>query len=271
MVGMAMLVGTGVAACGASDGAPAGGSNAQSGETGEAVAPAAHPDPVASITVGNGKTVEFFDLGAGGVLVMESGKAEGDAVLQRTPGIQEMLDANRFADVFAALRPDLPVPDSLRELAARPRPQGAGSLAVAPSVARSGGGAPLEEVTAEETGRVARPMTDNCGNGCCNYSWLTSNICPTDDDWFYMDYGWSWHNAGGAQHWGSTACAARGQSQLTVTVQANDGQHGGSWSVPQGNYNHAYWNGGFLNYASITSTVNSSSNQHDHTYCGADS
>jgi hypothetical protein len=202
----------------------------------------------------HGKRIEFYEFPKG-VLVMESGKAEGPVVLAKAPQLQALLKTNRLVDLFTALRPDLPVPPALRDIQTRH-----------PVLTSARKGGRTRSTGSGEKIKAASVVANSfpCPNNCCNGAWLYQNICAPNGNWFYYDYGWSWHNATSVSNWHSVVCAAIGTSQFTIS-----GSGSGSWSVPQGWYRWYSWQGS--SWASeIDSTVNSRSNQHMHTYCGFD-
>lgn len=114
-----------------------------------------------------------------------------------------------------------------------------------------------------------------CGNGCCDYAWLTANLCPSlsyDASWFLLDYGWSYANYNDIFLYHGNVCAAWGTS--TYSVWLGDGS-GGTWSVPQATYRNFHWLAAFSIFwcagycgEDMTSSVNNSSYQQSHTYCG---
>ena len=276
--GVSFLGLAGLPACSAPVDAPASASP-DSTPSGEASLSSEHPDATVTIALEDGKTIELFDLPAG-VLISESGKAEaeGSTLLQGNRELKGLLATNRYVDAFLALQPDRPVPEALIGLQARhpvlpvqlPAEQTAAGVAggdVAPpppvepggSASYSGGGGKPGLAPGQKT-----PQT-TCTNACCNYTWLQNNICLTSlMDWFYLDYGWSYQNSGPVLDAYAAACAVSGTSLFTISI--GDGS-GGSWSVPAGYYRSFGWGGSVFPY-SMSSTVNSQSNQHEHTFCG---
>ena len=248
------LIGAGLVACGASDGGGHAGSSTGGDEGLQATAvEGTHPAPVASVEVG-GKTISVYE-GKEGVLITELGKADGSAaLLPKSPRLLELVSAGRLVDLFGVLRPDLAVPSVLVELEARhpaataDGEPGGTSTRFSPEVGDTGGGAPWRG-------------DSWCGNVCCDYNWLTSNIC-VNDTWMYFEYGWSYRNSYSFGHWYGAACAITGNSQYTLS-----GKIDGSWTVPQGYYQWEAWNG--INWGTaMYATVNSSSDQHNHSFCG---
>lgn len=219
-----------------------------------------HPDPVVTMSFDDDKRVELYEI-EGAVLIMEIGKAEGSSVSRRMPEAFALLKANHYVEAFAAMQPGRPVPQALLDLQARhpeieaaPREKKAVAGTQDPVATRLGGG--NEPISIEST----------CSNNCCNWDWLVNNICGSGApiSWFYYDYGWSWENVSTVTYLDAIACAISGTSQFTLNM--TDGS-GGSWSVEPGWYADWHW-GGTPTPWSMSSTVNSRTNQHAHTYCG---
>jgi hypothetical protein len=224
----------------------------------QAAAQDSHPDPVVSLDVGNGARVELYDFGEGSVLAMETGKAGGAVTL---PKYHDLVQSRDFVRLFTKLRPELAVPSSLFDLEVREKavhgasPSALTSYDIARRPSGSGGGA--HGITA-----------DTCANYCCNYSWLANDLCPAntpsdaDRSWLLYEYGWSYENDTYVDSWLGAACAVSGTSTFNVSV----GGGGGTWSVAEGYYRWFEWD--TSGYSNSTTSVNSQSNEHVHSYCG---
>jgi hypothetical protein len=187
---------------------------------------------VISVRLGGDRTVEFYDLGGAGVLVMESGRVADPVLLRKTAGVGELLHEGRFADVFASLRPDLPVPAPLRA-----------PVSALGAWSRSGDGGRLV-VTARSHATGVEPATDEkSGDG---ETWLFDNVRLASDSWFYQDHGWSWHNALGTSYWTLIACTSGSACPLTLDVWTKDGERLRSWPIAPGRYRTCWWDGGRL-------------------------
>jgi hypothetical protein len=218
-----------------------------------------HPDPVATISMPSGNKLEFYDFGES-VLVAETGEATSAPQLSK---YSELIRANRMVELVEALRPDVPVPDEIYVLQAK-HPVGAvrrtTEVARSPEVAHrdgSGGGKP----------RSGGIQPDNaCSNNCCDPTWTHDTLCAVAfegfaNSWYLFDYGWSYADYYG-QFWSGTACAGIGDSRYTVNCNGN----GGTWTVTPGNYMGYGW----FNYDTwCDGSVNTSTNQDLHTFCGA--
>jgi hypothetical protein len=233
----------------------------------EAAQPESHPDPVVSIDVGGGKTVELYDFGEGRVLVMETGKAGGELVL---PRYGDLIHSGRLVDIVKSLRPDLEVPASVIDLQARSDAAMVESVAQPKPRFTVKGPVPAGTST-NNGGSVIVPET-TCGNYCCDYDWLQNTMCydygcsggGCTYSWFNYDYGWSVINSTEVAIWQGAACSASGTSTFFVSV--SDGS-GGTWSVGQGYYRYYSWIWG-SDFENFATGVNSQSNEHLHTYCG---
>ncbi len=225
---------------------------------------AVHPEPDVSFAIDHDTTVEVYDFPSG-VLVMETGKAEGSKPVLKD--YKELLDSGRLVEVFTKLRPDLEVPERLIALQAK---AGTGAASSSGNVA-----APAEGGSSSKGGASSVVGTDNaCNNVCCDPTWLSNNVCNGlgnyPYNWFLLDYGWSYENSSSMVNYLGTVCAGVGTSVFTVNV--SDG-NGGQWSVPAGYYRWYNWVAGCYLFncpasKSISTSVNSQSNQHLHSYCG---
>ena len=240
-----------------------------------AVAPM-HPDPIASINVSGGKVIEFYEFEGSGVMVMESGKAEGALTLHQRPDVQQMIASGEFVQAFLALRPDLPVPPKLQALQARvvrldqhspDDLQGTGggrATGTVPPPPQTGSALPTPSSGTQSVGGGTGVQPQDCGNNCCNYAWLTGTMCNYSTNWFLWDYGYSYADNESANFFYGDACAALGTSAWTVQVQ--DGS-GGTWDIAQGYYRD-YWWYTFGNNNWIHTWVNTGADQAEHSYCG---
>src|ERR1019366_7244969 len=236
-----------------------------------------HPDAVASIDVAGGKLIEFYDFAGSGVMVMESGKAEGASALHSRPDVQQMIGSGEFVHAFLALRPDLPVPASLQALQARvvqldqrapDDVEGTGggrATGTVPPPPQTGSALPTPSSSTQSGGGGTGVQPQDCGNMCCDYAWLTGTMCNYSTNWFLYDYGWSYANTSSTDAIYADACAATGTSLWTVQVQ--DGS-GGTCSIAQGYY-RSYWWYTTGNYNWIHTWVNTEETQALHSYCGA--
>jgi hypothetical protein len=242
-----------------------------------------HAVPVVSVTVGD-NLVEFFDYDPD-VLVTERGLAGQAPVLKAA---EQATNAKRepghLRELFAALRPDLPVPTVLLGLDQRsvlnarssPPPNPSGE---ADPASGSGFDPGPPKPAPQSIGPGVHPQSpQGCSNGCCDPDWLPS-ICdhgnangwwlgnPANDlwIWFYWNAGYSWANSGRVP-WGmdGTVCSASGTSTWWWS------KHSGTWSVPQATFLHTSW---YCNAGVCTSTgsssVNTQANQHLHMHCGS--
>jgi hypothetical protein len=223
--------------------------------------------PVTSLDLGKGHSLEFYDFG-NNALISESGIA-GDKHLFN-PG-------NTFADLQAAASdqgdviarvwkfasPAAPMPKALADLRARMAKLPVGK-ANPVSLPHEASGEPMTNLVQDQSlAKTASPV--GCNNGCCDKAW-TDTHCDYggDYDWNLYNYGWSWVN-GGANLYNGFVCASVG----TSTYKVNVGGRGGAWSVTQGTYRTYFWSAGFPYFNSnMTSSVNSQSSPHLHTYCG---
>ena len=256
-------------ASGANDNAAAAGEKAPG-----AAAPQA-PTPVASLTLENEHTVEFYDFKVG-ALIIESGVAYQQPVLQ-AGGIQS---PERLVDTWLKISNGRPAPSALLDLQTRLVTQGpqldqqlqvdaiaskSAALAREPDF---GGIQPRATQTTSST-----LLAENvCNNGCCDYGWLSTFYeCnnPHSYNWFLFNYGSTYSNSGGdIKHYSGMACAAVGTSTFRVDI----GGRGGTWTVPEAHWKSYNWDAycpwwGCYDDPAKTS-VNTSTDQHLHTYCG---
>ncbi|HKO51738.1 MAG TPA: hypothetical protein VJV79_28705 [Polyangiaceae bacterium] len=240
---------------------------------------AAAPVPVAALTLENGNVVEFYNFGRR-VLMSEIGSVKNPPAA--TP--KGRLKIDRLVDTWKELAPNQPVPAALSELQDRLiRTAPAGSQERPISVGQTqirGEVLKLEEKTTlpsapgvEQTGIVRQAVPQGCNNGCCDYPWLaTFEQCAGgwDYSWFLYNYGWSYANVPNAEIYKGLVCSAVGTSTYKVNI-VGEGL-GGTWAVLEAHYRTWYWYDDyclwFCSNEDITSSVNTSTNAHLHTYCG---
>jgi hypothetical protein len=256
---------------------------------------AEQPLPAVAFTLDNGNTVAIFELGDT-VAVREMGYA-GDAT--RAPTVptfvarKDFLRRHDYVSLFSLVLPGAEVPQALLDLQARhPVDAPATVLTSSERLAslvhpqQTGGGEPFSgpaQLDYQYAPSISpeQPIPNTwCGNGCCSDSW-TSNLCEQNnywdspDTWFYPQYGWSTYSTSGTHEWDSMICTIQGTSSWKVQTASNSGQPEIWVGVPQAQW--ADWdligagtcgNGNFCQAFAVTSSVNTSSNQADHTYCG---
>lgn len=233
--------------------------------------PSLTPKPVADITMPNGNKVEFYDFGHG-VLVSETGVAgttpamdNGDAAAALEKNIA---GSEKLAAVWRSVAPNEAVPASLQAIQKRWANQPAHTLSTSkPTITPEFSGIPMGPALGASIplGKTAAPV--GCNNGCCDEAWLkTLSYCKLhyDYSWFLYNYGYSYMNASGIDNYKGLVCSAAGTS--TYKVNVSDG-HGGTWNVAQATYRTFSWVAGIWD-RNVTSSVNTSGNQHLHTYCG---
>jgi hypothetical protein len=218
---------------------------------------------VASLKLATGQVIEFHDFG-GSALIVESAAAYTPPVLNSAGPTS----ADELASIWTRLAPGTPVPQALQDLQHRLTnlPASSATPAVLPSPELDGG-----KIGGPSIGLPAAPQ--GCNNGCCDASWLSTLAeCQGGGwsfSWFLFNYGWSTSTGGSNAQFQGLACSAQGTSTFSVNI----GGSGGVWSVPQATYRWFHWVAGTdifgnPNRQSLSSAVNSSSNQHLHTYCG---
>jgi hypothetical protein len=139
-------------------------------------------------------------------------------------------------------------------------------------IAPEQGGALLEPSAPDiqEPGLLAAP--NGCNNGCCDLQWLsTFSQCQNSltYNWFAYNYGSSYANTGSdIKKFRGLVCAATGTSTWSVTIGPNHITQ----PVAEANVFTWGWDAycawwGCNDYPASTS-VNTPTNQHLHTYCG---
>jgi hypothetical protein len=230
------------------------------------------PTPIAKIDLKDDHAVEFYDFGED-VLISESGKAgtahslnagnQPSALIKSGVAVHEVLSR-----VWSSVSPGTPVPQSLLDIQARwkaapPQARPAQPLEFSHNASGLPFGQSLDRP--QPLAKAAAPV--GCNNGCCDFQWLsTLSQCSGnyDYDWFLYNYGYSYANSGDVDYYTGMVCSAVGTSTYKVSISSGAG---GTWSVPQATYRTYWWSAGVWN-KSMTSSVNSSGNQHLHTYCG---
>ena len=213
---------------------------------------------VGSLKLDSGQVIDFYDY-SDSALIVESGEA------YMTPALpdRESVPRDGLVSVWTRLAPQTPVPTALADLQSRlasasASPEAA-AAAAAPSLVIGGAKPPI-------SGSAIPNAPVGCNNGCCDFNWLsTLTECQGNYSfsWFLFNYGWSFANSSNDALYQGLVCSAVGTSTFTVSV----GGSGGTWSVPQATYRWFHWTAGVFRQ-SMTSSVNSSTNQHLHTYCG---
>jgi hypothetical protein len=250
-------------------------------------APAASaPRPVASAVAPNGNVVEFYD-GEDGVLVSETGVAGSSRVFD-----PQGKSADRLLDAWRSVAPKDPFPQALAQLEKRMKaihklatersrnPAHKDALPPPPALFQSRpeskpfGGTLMPESSTPKSGMVTNAL-EGCDNGCCDREWLgTFDECQdgaADYNWFLFNYGWTWSNSPDIWIYKALVCSANGTSKWNVKI----GDKRWSWDVPHGHYRTWWWKagsnpilcGGWCG-KDMTSSVNTTSAQQLHTYCG---
>jgi len=221
---------------------------------------------VASLALGNGNTLEFYEFDTG-VLISEFGRA-GVTPAYR---LESSVDTRQPRAIWRSLSPTTPVPQSLVDLEERVALRVANRGLKVPSSTDVAGAIEIAPVVVPgETPIFAAP--DGCNNGCCDYAWLSTFPQCGGGQWFHYNAGSSWANTGSnAVSYNGFVCAATGTSTYKVTISGS----GGTWSIAQGFYRTYAWSAGstcnpfcHTNDKSVQSSVNTSSDPHLHTYCG---
>lgn len=220
------------------------------------------PAPVASVTLTAGHVVEFYDFGTT-ALIVETAPAYTPPAYNHTGPTSP----DQLASIWTRVAPGRPVPAALSALQHRltslPATPAAPPVTVAVVPESHQGGAKLPGLIG------AAPV--GCNNGCCDFNWLsTLGQCQGgyDFSWFLYNYGWTYANSTNDIIYDGLVCSAQGTSVYSVSV----GGSGGTWSVPQATYRWFSWTAGWsifgFNAQNMSSSVNSSTNSHLHTYCG---
>jgi hypothetical protein len=231
--------------------------------------PAAAPlTPVATLALGNGNMLEVYDLKSGAV-ISETGPAGVTPIYNP----KQTGDATQLVSIWKAMAPQKPVPQALSDLQARLSALPPDVAEATPVLQLAGGTELAQREPARRSGDLLAAPS-GCNNGCCDYEWLaTLDQCQHSGtySWFLYNYGYSYSNHGGVDIYRGLVCSAEGTSTYRVAVRGG----GGTWSIPEGYYRTYFWFAGttcnpFCHYASqtVSSGVNSSGDQHLHTYCG---
>jgi len=225
------------------------------------------PPLVASWKVASGNTIEIYNFD-GQAMISEVGVAGTPSTLNANPDLKH----GRPIDIWNALGPKGTVPSSLTafqaQLDSSPVTSGAGTQQ-APNTMVGGGGLQPPSSTTSFQGVIANAPS-GCNNGCCDYSWLSTfeqcELWGQDYEWFLYNYGATYANFNNIDIYDGFVCSAVG----TSTYSVNMGGHGGAWSVPEATWRSWYRknSGCWFSCDNMTSTVNTSTSQHLHTYCG---
>jgi hypothetical protein len=219
------------------------------------------PTPVASLKLTSGSTVDFYDFGSA-ALVVETGAAYSSPALN----IKGSIPLDQLVSTWTHLAPKTPAPPALEQLQRRLM-----SLPVdsnAPDMAPSLDDMPSLDTGGDKLGDIGSAKTNapvGCNNGCCDFNWLSTLAeCQGNYSyrWFLYNYGWSYASSNNDALYQGLVCSAQGTSTYSVQISGS----GGVWSIPQATYRWFHWSSGTRR--NMTSSVNASSNQHLHTYCG---
>jgi hypothetical protein len=249
---------------------------------------------VASLTLSNGNTVEFWDEG-NAAMVRESGKAYVAPQAHRLSAQPQFRGANHLVDLFKALSPDV-VPPALVGLQERLTTKSDTSAASDTGVVRGqltatppsgngmgdpspswGGTLPSAPSGKHPSAALATAATTNgCNNGCCDQTWMENtfqecwlwNSALYYWDWEKMayNYGYSWMHITDARTFYGFLCSASGTSNWLV-----QGSGSTNYSVPEGHYNETYWIfGSPFSDQDYYLQGNNPTDMHLHTMCGAE-
>jgi hypothetical protein len=252
-----------------------------------------HPDPIASITLGDEHVIEFYNIG-GGALVTESLTARTPSTLR---AIDDLLRANRLTDAFSLLSPGTPVPQALIDLEVMVRaaqPYLAAMRAANASAPSSGASDSVRSGERSENAGSSqasfaqgRLLTDTaspnvvehvnaCSNICCDKEWLKANVCPhaaNDTPWFLPDLGWETVSTDGISFVQAAECAGIGTSDWVWYTTSPCGGISYNWAVKEGTALTATYSPGFCLWGGTNwgSAINSKADPHLNTFCGVDS
>lgn len=207
------------------------------------VAPKPAPPPVAEVTTTGGTTVGFYEIDGRG-LITESGKAPTNPALPTLDRTGKSL-----ADIFAALRPDLEVPESLVALDTRLRErEELAAKAPTPELEPS----PPRRIELDQAATVGTSSPHvgesvpskvliGCTNGCCDPDWTHDQLChplpcgtgSTILCFYHFNTTWSYYTAGGMLSIRHVVCAAIGASNQYV--------NNSYWHVNEGFYHTWEW------------------------------
>lgn len=247
------------------------------------------PPALVSVDLGKGRSVNFYDLKIGALVISQGPADTQDPTLMNAMNtVHAHHGVDHLVDAYAALRPDLPVPKELIDLQERLTNGPAVSL---PDVVRpawaSGDqqpvSAPNEPVVGSDgaEGRVAAALQPaertlvGCNNGCCDPDWTRNTVCG-----FVLGLSWSYYqfNYGSTgddspspiNYGNSKVCAAVGDTSWTWGYSDTCG--GVQYSrqvVKQGTLSSWEYNEGTFCYGgSMWSGTNSSRFPHTHMACG---
>jgi hypothetical protein len=198
------------------------------------------PEPIASVELSTGLTVEFFEPAPGSILVVQSARA-GVSPVHRS--------AARAIDFYRELAPTERVPDALvlaqeREDAVLP-PTNVARSAVAP--AGTGG-----FVRPIDLGPQVAAYIDNQG---CDDHWFDTTFCiGAAYDWdmcLLNHWNGAYAQSGSVSRADYAACADIGD--ITMKVHMGDGM-GGIWDVLEGHYRAYSWTAGSPFFWSLEDT-----------------
>jgi hypothetical protein len=166
----------------------------------EDATPEVTPTPVATIDVGQGRTVEFYALDNGVDFISETGPAGVDSALDE---LDPAVDQSNYIELHRALRPDLKVPDVLVSVQARRGDEPTGSVprpkkaAVRPAEISS----TSSTTSTSSTGSTGSTMSTSqaisiaeaCNNGCCYQPWVLESMCwgAIGLEYYHPDSPWS--------------------------------------------------------------------------------
>jgi hypothetical protein len=225
---------------------------------------------VASLRLGNGNEVHFYDFGTT-ALVTETGAAYTKPALD-----EPEIPAGELVNLWRKLAPEQPAPEALIALQNRLVQANIDNPASNARASRSDkpisetGGIPSISSRIEPALRTL----EGCNNGCCDREWLqtlsTCSYTGWSSRWFLFNYGYSYANRGDIFNFRGLVCAATGTSSWSVHV----GSYNKNFQVSEATYTTWSWTGGSSIWCGgmcgedMTSTVNTSSARHLHTYCG---
>jgi hypothetical protein len=227
------------------------------------------PEPLAQIKQENGNTVSFYDLDGQGLIL-------GEGLAGSPPALPASMDKRvRPLDAWNQLSGGQAAPQRLVDFQKKldttpPAPADLKMVKPAPTKALQGG-VSLDDVPVNTPeGTLAAP--DGCNNGCCDYQWLSTfqecYVNGVEYQWFAYNYGSSYANSGNVQFVHAMVCAATGTSTWKFYVNGK----GFTNNVAEGHYQQGWWAmaGDWPLYStgSLSSSVNTPSTLHLHTYCG---
>jgi hypothetical protein len=209
--------------------------------------------PIASLELDTGLTIEFYEPKPGALMVMQSAAV----------GVPPLRGDYRALDIYRAFAPDSPVPDVLLAAQARADALGGKGAGDDPDAAKRA----IAGIVDDYGAASAEMAVGYINNQSCDDEWFHDHFCNVVymEDWEackldHWDGYASWSSSVDRAYY--AACADIGNVSLRITM--GDGS-GGDWTLLEGHYREYNWQTPWINESTRGEIYNATNNRFHYT------